>query len=97
MSWASGSLCSWRGFVRGQVTEPPIIIPSWNAREFARGKAMSEIKSGIKKIINKSQIVFGLSDCFRTPFFWCIKQIVCPPLRRKISTTNTTQQTNHSY
>ena len=22
---------------------------------------------------NKSQIVFGLSDCFRTPFFWCIK------------------------
>ena len=27
--------------------------------------------------VNKSQIVFGLSDCFRTPFFWCIKQIAC--------------------
>ena len=31
----------------------------------------------VKESFNKSQIVFGLSDCFRTPFFWCIKQIAC--------------------
>ena len=37
--------------------------------------------------LNKSQIVFGLSDCFRTPFFWCIKQIAC--LFRLISNFHT--------
>ena len=36
---------------------------------------------------NKSQIVFGRSDCFRTPFFWCIKQVAC--LFRLISNFDT--------
>ena len=31
----------------------------------------------LSQSLNKSQIVFGLSDCFRVPFFWCIKQIAC--------------------
>ena len=30
-----------------------------------------------KNTTNKSQIVFGQSDCFRTPFFRCIKQVAC--------------------
>lgn len=46
----------------------------------------------IKKIHNKSQIVFGQSDCFRTPFFRCIKQVAC--LFRLISNFDTSSLIN---
>ena len=41
---------------------------------------------------NKSQIVFGQSDCFRTPFFRCIKQVAC--LFRLISNFDTSSLIN---